>query len=161
MGIFTTSGATIAITANTTAPGTFDATGYAALSYTAISKVESLGQFGDESQLVTFDDIADGRTKKLKGQRNAGDLQLVLGIDDTDGGQSALRTAEADDSTGDYYFKVTLPNKQASAGADAIRYFGGKVMSVREQPDGANNVAKLLVTIGINTAIVRVASTAS
>lgn len=161
MGIFTTSGSTISMTTTTTNPGTFDAAGYGALSYTQIGSVENLGGFGDTSEEVTFDDIAQRRTIKLKGQRNAGNLELVCGRDDTDTGQDALYTAEQDNSTGNYHFKVTFPNRQASGGDDAVRYFSGKVMSVRETLDTANNVAKLEATIGINTAIILVDSTAS
>lgn len=160
MGISAASGATIAITSTTTAPATFDAAGYAALSYTTVNSVESIGSFGDESQDVTFDDLGDRRTKHLKGQKDAGTLALVCGLDDTDAGQDLLRTAEADGSTGNFHFKVTLPNKQATAGDDAIRYFSGKVMSVRETVDSANNIVKLETNIGINTKIVYVDSTA-
>lgn len=161
MGIFSTSGATISVTSNTTAPATFDAAGYGALSFTQINSVEDLGEFGDESSEITADDVGNRRTKKLKGQRNAGTKSLVCFIDDTDSGQGILRTAEADDSTGDYYFKVTYPNKQASGGDDAIRYFGAKVMSARETLGSANNVAKITFNLGINTDIVEVGSTAS
>ena len=161
MGLFTTSGLTISITTTTTDPATFNAVGYAALSYTEISGLENAGGFGDESNEVTADDIGLGRTIKLKGQRNAGNMDLVFLLNDADAGQTLLRAAEADDSTGNFHFKVTLPNKLASPGADAIRYFSAKVMTAKENFDTADTVAKLNATIGINTAIVSVAATAS
>lgn len=161
MGIFTASRSKLYLTTTTTPPGSYDAAGYGALTWVEVGSIESLGDFGDEASEVTFDDLADGRTKKLKGQRNAGTMQMTLGLDDTDAGQDALDDAEADDSTGDYNFKVEFPNKQAAPGSNALRYFSGKVMSVREGVGTANNVVKKNVNIGINTAIVKVASTAS
>lgn len=159
MGIFTASKTKISMTTVTTDPATFDATGYAALSYTQIGSIENLGAFGDEASEVTFDDLADGRTKKLKGQRNAGTMQLVLGLDDDDTGQGLLDTAEADDSVANYHFKVEFPNKLSSGGTNALRYFSAKVMSVREEVNTANNVVKKNVSLGINTKIVKVAAT--
>lgn len=154
------SGATVAITTSTTPPATFNAAGYGALSYTDLGCLSSIGEFGDVSSEVTFDCIGTGRTLKLKGQRDAGNMELTVALDDTTGGFDALHAAQENDSTGDFYFKVTLPNKQNATGTDAIRYFGGKVMQVKEVLGGANDVMTLQVTVGINTAIVRVDSTA-
>jgi hypothetical protein len=156
MGIFTSAGTKVYMTSTTTNPATFDAAGYGALTFTEIKNVESVGAFGDESAEVTFDDLGEKRTKKLKGQRNSGNMALVCGLDDADAGQDLLRTAEADNTTGNFHFKVVYPNKLTSGGDGAIRFFSGKVMSQREVIDTANNVAKLEATVGINTAIVLV-----
>lgn len=161
VSIFTTSGATFSISTTSTAPGTYDASGYGALTYSSCGSVENIGSFGDASNEVTFDDIANGRTIKLKGQRNAGNIELVLGYDDTDTGQGYLKTAEEDDSTADWNFKITLPNKQNAGGTDAIIYFSGKVMSNVIAAETADNVTRRNVTIGINTALVVVNSTAA
>lgn len=158
--IFATSGATFSISTTSTAPGTYDASGYGALTYAACEPLENLGSFGDASNEVTFDDIANGRTLKIKGQRNAGNMELVFAYDDTDAGQGYLKTAEEDDSTADWHFKVTLPNKQNDAGADAIIYFSGKVMTQVIAAETADNVTRRNVTIGINTGLVVVNSTA-
>lgn len=158
MGIFATGGAKLSVTANTTPPATFDAAGYGALTYTEVKSKENLGSLGDESVEVLFDAIEEKRTKRIKGQRNANMLVLTCGLDDEDPGQIAMDAAEADDSSGDYHFKLELPNKRSSGGTNAIRYFSAKVFSERENLETANNVAKKVYNIGINTAIVRVVS---
>lgn len=159
--IFATSGTTVAMTATTTAPTTYDATGYTALTYVPLGCLSNIGSFGDTSETVTFDCIAEKRTLKIKGQRNAGALDLTIALDDTTTGFDTINAAAADDSTGDYHFKITFPNKQASAGAGAIRYFSGKVMSNIENLGAANDVVTIGASVEINTAIVKVDSTAS
>lgn len=159
MGIFTSAGTVLSI-GGSTPPATFDAAGYSALTWVVCGKLENGGALGDESAEVTFDDLAERRTLKLKGQDNAGNMELVLGLDDADAGQDDLLDAQADKSTADYYFRVQFANKRNATGTGAIRYFGAKVFSVRETIDTANNVTKLNVMLGINTAIVRVKSTA-
>ncbi|MFK5173523.1 hypothetical protein ACI3QN_13500, partial [Propionibacterium freudenreichii] len=78
------------------------------------------------------DDLGDGRSKKFKGQRNAGTMSVVCGLDDADAGQILLRAAEKDNTTGDFHFKVVFDNKITSGGVNASRFFSGKVMSARE-----------------------------
>ncbi len=158
--IFATSGTVVSMTSTTTPPATYDAAGYAALTYVDLGCLSNIGEFGDESALVTFDCISEGRTKKIKGQKNAGQMALTVALDDTTSGFDAIQDAEADDSTGDYHFKVVFPNEQNATGTGAIRYFSGKVMSAREVLGGANDVATVNVVVEINTKIVKVNSTA-
>lgn len=159
MGIFTSSKVTIGIaTAVTATPA--DAAAYGALTYTNIGFVENPGDIGDQFQDVTFDELGNGRTIHLKGQVDGGTMQIVVGRDDTDAGQTALIAASDDDSTADYPFKITYPNKQNATGTGAIRYFTGKVMGKRETVGGANNVVRMTTSVGITSPIVSVASTA-
>jgi hypothetical protein len=158
--IFAASGTIVSMTANTTPPATFNAAGYAALTYVDLGCASNLGEFGDESSEVTFDCINTGRTLKIKGQRNAGNMTLTLALDDTTDGFDNVQAAESDDSTGDYYFKIEFPNKLNATGTNAIRYFGGKVMSAREVVGGANDVVTINLVISINTPIVKIAATA-
>ena len=160
MSIFTSSGTKFYISSTSTAPATYDATGYAALTYTQVNFVEDMGAFGDTATDVTFDDIGDRRTKTLKGQFKGEQLSLVCGYDDADAGQMLLITSNADTTQVDWHFKIELPNKQATAGDNAIAYFSGRVMSSKRTISTANNVVKLESTIQPNTAIVYVASTA-
>jgi hypothetical protein len=122
-------------------------------SWTEILWVESIGAFGDESTEITFDAIGEGRTQKLKGTRNAGNIELVMGIDYEDAGQAAVRAAEA--TPNNYGFRIQF-NDAPVGGTPSQRYFIAKVMSVRETLDGANNVIKLNSALGINSNIVSV-----
>lgn len=122
-------------------------------SWVEVGYVETIGAFGDEASSVTFDAIGQARTYKLKGNRNAGDMQIVCGVNYGDYGQATLRGAETTSNT--YAFKVQFNDKPAGGTAFSLRYFIGLVMSAREQLDGANNVMKLNATVAVNSNIVR------
>lgn len=107
---------------------------------------QSGSPFGDEATAINEDFIDAKRTSKFKGVRNAGDMTLVFGIDESDDGQATLYGAETTDD--DYAFRITFPS-------GAVRYFIAKVMSAREDVSGPNNVLKLNATLGINSNIVR------
>lgn len=115
-----------------------------------VGLIENIGEFGKTFDKVTFQAIADGRTYKLKGGFDQGNLQLTVGSDLTDAGQFMLYTYgnAADQNT--YPFKIIL------VGVDALFdtiYFGGKVFSYRQQLGSVNNVIKAMVSIEINTPI--------
>lgn len=126
-------------------------------SWVEISWLESIGAFGDESSEITFDAIGEGRTQKIKGVRNAGNMELVCGIDWEDAGQNTLRGAQTE--IFDYAFKVQF-NDAPSGGTPSLRYFIGKIMTAREELGVANNVMKLNATIGINSNVVNVSAAA-
>ena len=161
MSIFVSSGTKVYISSTSTAPATYDAAGYGALTWTQIGSVEDAGAFGDTKADVTFDDISNRRTKVLAGQFKGEQMALVCGYDDTDMGQQTLISAVADTTQTDWHFKIVLPNKQATAGQNATAYFSGRVMSSKRTISTANNVTKLEATIQPNTGVVYTASTAS
>jgi hypothetical protein len=137
--------------------GDFVAADFDGMSWVEIGWLESIGEFGDESAEITFDAIGEGRTQKLKGIRNAGNMDLVMGVVDDDPGQIALLAAEAQPD--DFAFRVVM-NNAPSGGTPAERYFIGKVMTARERLDTANNVVRRGGRIGINSNVVRVDSAA-
>jgi hypothetical protein len=51
--------------------------------------VESVGEYGDQSNAVNFEALGDGRVRHSKGARDAGTLAIVCGHDPTDVGQAA------------------------------------------------------------------------
>jgi len=148
MGIQT--GANVAISIGTTTPMA-DAAAYALDTWTAIGGVESLGSFGDTSAEVTFTGLTDARVQKLKGARNAGTLNVTMAFVGGDAGQDALSTAEADDTSANYNFKVEYSDGE-------VRYFAGQVASVVEEVSGADSVLMLNCEVRINTPIVKVAA---
>ena len=159
--IFTTARSTFSISTTNAAPGTFDGTGYAALTFAQVCPLETLGTFGTAFDVVTFDDICSGNRQKIKGINDNGDLEVVFAYDDTNAGQGHIETAAADTGALDWHFKVTLPNKQTIAGDDAVIYFSGKVVSNTIAAGGANDVVKRNVTIAITKPLVIVDSTDS
>ena len=116
-------------------------------SWVEIGGTTNLGSLGDTAELITSDQIGDPRTRKAKGVRNAGSMQVVCDIDRNDPGQLAAVAAEGSDET--YAFKLQF-NDAPSGGTPSIRYFVALVMSAVEQLDEANNVMKLNITLEID-----------
>lgn len=125
--------------------------------YTEVGEVEDLGEFGDESEDVTFASLADSRMRHLKGIRDAGTIAVVCGADDSDIGQDAMVTAEA--SALDFNFKIVLNDQLTLGGTPSEHYFRGKVMSKRLNVGAANNVVRRNFNVGINTEILEVPAT--
>jgi len=154
--IFTATGAKIFIGPSVLA-ATDTAAEFAALTWTEIGLVESIGEYGDESSAVTFNAIGDGRTRKAKGSRDAGTLAITCAHDATDVGQVAVVAAEA--TYNNFAFKVALPNRLNATGADEIDYFRGLVMSKRLNVGGNDNVVRINFSVGINSPIIVVPPT--
>ena len=154
MTVQTTSGAKFYI-GSSAAPATLDQAGYETdSSYVLVGEIEDLGELGDESSAVTFAAIGDGRIRKAKGARDAGQMDLVIGVDPLDAGQDALRAAEA--TNFNYNFKVELPLAPDETYSQGYRYFRGLVMSQREAYGTNDNIMRMNVSIGVNTAVVYV-----
>lgn len=155
MSIFATAGAQIFIGGALASQLTpFILSDFDGQSWVEIGWVESIGEFGDESVEITFDPIGAQRTQKLKGMRNAGAMDLVMGVVEDDPGQVALAAAEA--APDDYAFKVVFNNIPAGGSTPSERYFIGKVMTARENLGAANNVVRRGGRVSINSNVVQV-----
>ncbi|QRE77345.1 phage tail tube protein [Methylobacterium aquaticum] len=151
--IVTASGAKIFIgSAVTTATDT--TAEFAALTYVEIGLVETLGEFGDESNGVNFTALNDARVRKAKGARDAGTLALTVAHDPMDAGQAALEAAEATSSK--FAFKVVYPDRPTPSGTDSIDYFRALVMSKRKNVGSADNVIRRTYSLGIDSQIFNV-----
>jgi hypothetical protein len=124
---------------------------YEADSYIEVGEIEDMGEFGDESSRITFTALSDGRTRKFKGPRDAGEQTIVVGDDPTDEGQIALEAAEAQPL--DYDFKVVLNDRLTLGGENSNHFFIGKVFSKKRNVGNVSNVVKRSFIIGINSAI--------
>lgn len=127
---------------------------YETHSYIEVGEVENLGEIGDESQVVTFASLADGRMRKLKGVRDAGTLNVVCGYDATDAGQDAMVAAEAQPLN--YAFKIELNDPVTLGGTPTIIYFYGQVLSKRRNIGDVNNVVRYNFNVGVNSALTEV-----
>lgn len=153
MTIFASSGAKLFIGGQNSHRDTVLAD-YQADSYIEVGELEDLGEFGDQSDDITFTALSDGRTRHLKGPRDAGSMPIVVGDDMTDDGQAAMEAAEA--SPLDFNFKVVLNNATSVGGQGSQHFFIGKVMSKRRNVGNATNVTRKNYTVGINSAITEV-----
>ncbi len=132
---------------------------FAALTpYVEIGLVESLGEYGDESSSVNFAVLGDGRMRKAKGARDAGQVTITVAHASDDPGQAALIAAEA--LYANFSFKVVLPNRLNATGTDEIQYFRGLVMSKRLNVGGNDNVVRDTYAVGLNSPVYIVPATA-
>ena len=126
-------------------------------SWEEIGGVTNLGSAGDTSELITSNQIGIARTRKRKGTRNAGAMEVVMDLDYSDAGQLDLIAAEATKNS--YAFRLVF-NDAPSGGTPSERLFVAYVMSVSEQYDEANSIMKLNSTLEIDSNIVRVPAAA-
>ena len=121
----------------------------AALTYVEVGEMETIGDYGDTINDVTFAGLAQARAKHLKGLADAGSTELAIGFDAGDAGQLKLVEAFLDRSRFDYPIKVVYVD-------GLIDYFAAKVMSNKKAGISVEGVLKRNVTLGINSEIYEV-----
>lgn len=134
---------------------------FAGQSWVEIDGWETVGAFGDNSEVVTFQLVNRGRDLKQKGTANAGTMQNVFAHLVDDQGQIDLVQASAPTNKNNYAIRVDLNDTPSGGGTPSKRYFIGLVMSAEEAGGGANDPRRLNATVEINSNIVRVAAIAS
>lgn len=157
--LFATAGTKLHIGAAKAFEGTdFTETDFSVGTWVEVGGTTNLGSAGDTAELITSNQINVARTRKMKGTKNAGSMQVVCDLDYSDEGQLALIAAEKTQHS--YAFRLTF-NDAPADGTPSIRYFVAMVMSSAEQLDEANSVMKLNSTLEIDSNIVRVAAAAA
>lgn len=129
---------------------------FAALTWTEIGLVENAGEFGDEASLITGQAVGDGRVRKAKGARDAGEMSLVCFHDALDVGQQALAAAEGNNNN--YAFKVVIPDGPSDDYSDSTYYFRALVRGKRKNVGTNDNIIRNTFPIAINSAIFSVES---
>lgn len=124
------------------------------VSWVSIARLEDLGELGDASDPITFDDLALNRRLKLKGTRDAGTMDIVLGADPEETGHQALIAAEK--TPNDYAFQVVWNDAIGTGGTPTRRLFVAQVSNVRERYGTANNIIRMNVSLLVNSNVVRV-----
>ena len=150
MSFFTGSGTKISLGTKTPAKTKAE---YEADTYVRLGEVGNRGAFGDTSSPVTWTALDDGRTRKGKGTRDAGDMTVGLAYDKGDPGQQAAIAAEADNSPLDYNLKVEFANGDPDATppiANTVVYMPVKVMSFQFQDADSNAVVQAQLSLAIN-----------
>lgn len=121
-----------------------------------VEEKENLGTVGDSAENIPFTTIGGNRTRNLKGPRNAGTQEIVVGRDSLDDGQEQLIECEGTDFN--YAFKIELNDAKTSNYSKSVMYYAGLVMS-RPTNMGANaQVTTRTFSIGINTSVFEVGS---
>ena len=117
--------------------------------WTAIGLIESVGEFGDQSNDVTFAAIGDSRVRHAKGAADAGTMALVCAHDPLDVGQAALETAQQTNLN--YAFRVTLPDTPGAPFTNTEIYFRGLVSSRRKNIGNNDNVVRNNYNVLVNS----------
>lgn len=152
------SGALLALSASR--PTTFDATGYAdtdaIASWTTVGEVENFGDHGMTAQVLTFTAVADAIIQKLKGAKDYGTMNLVIGNVPSNTGQVLIATAS--ESQNRYSARITYPLGDGEVTPE-IHYLDVLVAS-RSFTDGdVNAIRKLAVGLAVCKKPVEVAAT--
>jgi hypothetical protein len=140
----TSAGTTLSIGAY---PATYDAAGFAAVSWTAVAEITDLGSFGKTYTEVKHTSLTQRQTKKFKGSYDNGQLQLKMAKLASDAGQQEMLTALASDSS--YAFKVVLQD-------GTHEYFSGKVMSYVNAVGNVDQITGADATIAIDGDVIEV-----
>src|SRR4051812_6039066 len=98
-----------------------DATAYAADTWVAIANITDVGEAGSEAEIVVGKFVDQVYSRKLKGSRDNGTMELTVARDSADAGYAALVAAEQTDFS--YNFKVELDDKPAAGASPKNSFF--------------------------------------
>ena len=143
---FTSAGTKLFISAS--APATYNATGFAALTWTEVGEVSEMGEFGRQYNLVTFNTLGDRRTVKRKGSYNDGTIACQMARVPSDAGQTILTTAVNSDNS--YSVKIRLQD-------GTIFYTSAQVMSYTTNVGNVDQITAATVNLEIDNDILEVA----
>lgn len=146
--IFSSVGTVVSV--DDAAPATYDATGFAALTWAACGELAELPAFGSEAALATHTPLATGIVAKRRGSINYGSVTLTMAVSLSDTGQAVL-IAKADAVAGSdatISVKVELVDGQ-------IQYFTAQVMSYKTNVANADSITMAEVTLEIDNSIIK------
>lgn len=109
-------------------PAAFTPAGYAALTYTQVGELETMGEINIRHAAVSFSNLCTGKTSTLKGAEEGIEVEVGVAMDRKDAGQILLSTARKSltakvsfrivDSAGDIaYFQAFVMGERIAGGA--------------------------------------------
>lgn len=150
MTVFTNAGTKLSLSAGQ--PATYDEAGFAALTYTDVAEVVSLGEHGGTTALVTHNPLDTRRTKKFKGSINDGSMAVGLGMDLTDAGQQLMIDGALGNNI-DVDHAVKIEYQDGS-----IEYFQAKIMMYTRNPGTIDQIVAANTTLELVDDIIDVAA---
>jgi len=102
-----------------------DAAAYAALDWTQVKHVGSIGETGTKDNIVSYDEMDTDVVQKQKGISNAGDPPIEVARVGSDNGQKAMRAAGLTKNS--YAFKVVDDDMPSGGTTPTIYYMRGLV----------------------------------
>lgn len=124
-----------------------------------VGEPETLGSLSDGWEGEDFGNVTDGRIRTIKTMRKGSTMELTCGLDPTDAGQLAMRTAHA--ARDNYAMRLTLADKPATGASpkNSTRTFVGTIMNVEDDPSGKLGKVKFTVQINSNIVITHASAT--
>jgi len=140
MPVSNMNGTTIGTSA--TLPATYNAAGYAALTFTNIGEVLSIdGELGKVFNEITHQALGRSYPEKFKGTYNIPNITMTIGKIAADGGQVLLQAAL--NAQASYSFVITLPSGNTGS-------ITGKVMKAAQGAIAVDGVETTVVDIAID-----------
>jgi hypothetical protein len=141
-----------------TRPDTFDAAGYAStdIIWTEVAEVETFGNHGATATIIPFTNVANAVVQKLKGSKDYGVMDMMLGNVPSDAGQILLEAAM--ESNNKYSAKLVYPLGNGEATAE-VHYLDVLVAKKENQDGAVNDPRKLSVQLAVCKKPVVVAAT--
>lgn len=126
MSQYTGSGTCVSI--SSAAPATHDVTGFAALTYTTLGELETVGEINIRHESVNFTNLCSGKTSLIKGAEQGVEFDIGVAMDRDDAGQAMMTTARKSltaklsikivDSAGDtVYLRAFVMGERIAGGA--------------------------------------------
>lgn len=139
------------VSVSATAPATYDATGFAALTWSACGELSDLPAFGAEAALATHTPLGTGIVAKRRGSLNYGSVTLAMASSFADTGQGVLKTAGEAPAGSDAQVSVKV-----ALVTGEIQYFTAQVMSYKTNVGNADAITMAEVTLEIDNSVVKV-----
>lgn len=126
-------------------PATYDSAGFEALSWTEITDVENVPEFGGSAEVAEFTPLASGVIDKGKGSINYGDTTIPIRRRITDVGQDMLQSG-FDGTNRDEIHSVRLSHP-----SHGNLYFTAVISGFTYNPNDANSWYRGNVTFAVRT----------
>lgn len=126
---------------------------FTAQSWTEVGLIGNFSELGRVFETVTFQEVATGRTHKMKGGFNDGALSITIGQDLSDAGQDLLYDAANAANQDNWGFRIEFNDAPSSVGGPTTYYFRGLPMSFRTVLGATNTALTATAMIEINSDI--------
>ena len=131
-----------------------DLVDFEADTYTEISDVIDLGEWGPEAKVLEYTRLSDADVRRLKGSIDSGSIKLIVARNTTDAGQNKARAAVEDYLP--YAIKIELNDKPTPTGENTVYYMRAVVGGAQNEFKDADNIVKTTITLGIDGAILEI-----
>jgi len=144
----TYSGAGTCLSVSAAAPATHDSAGFAALTWTQVGELETLGELTVNHATVSFTSLCSGKTTVSKGAEEAITVEVTVAMDRDDAGQALMTTArksltavysfKIEEANGDIIYFKALVLKERIAGGSGVNdtKMGGYTLGVKAPATG-------------------------